>query len=145
MKTAVLTRTESSDEGTFGIMTFGGNTVFTVELPWRDNAKRVSCIPEAIYVCRMVRSPKFGNIYGVMDVVDRANVLIHSANLAGDESLGYTTQLRGCIAPCLRLGKLRNKAGNLQKAGLVSRPALSKLMEWASGEPFKLEIKCLHQ
>lgn len=35
---------------------------------------------------------------------------------------------------------MRNSAGNMQPAGLVSRPALARLMEWADGQPFELEI-----
>jgi len=88
----------------------------------------------------MVKSPKFGMVYGVRDVPGRSNVLIHSANLAGDVDLGYATQLHGCIAPAMKVGKMRNPAGVMQSAGLVSRPALSLLMEWASGMPFELEI-----
>jgi hypothetical protein len=138
---AILVRAESTDAGTFGTLIFNATTVHTLELPWRDNQRKISCIPPGSYVCRLVNSPKFGRVYGVTNVPGRGNILIHSANLAGDSSLGYTTQLEGCIAPCMRIGMMRNKAGNMQRAGLVSRPALRLLTDWANGQPFILEIK----
>jgi len=81
-----------------------------------------------------------GRVYGVLGVPGRSNVLIHSANLAGDKSLGWDTQLQGCIAPCRRLGSIVNSRGRYQRAGLISRPAVTDLMTWAAGEPFTLEI-----
>lgn len=140
IKRARLTRSESTDEGTFGTLVFGANSCRTLELPWRDNRPQVSCIPTGTYRCGIVRSPRMGRVYGVAAVPGRSNVLIHSANLAGDISMGFDTQLQGCIAPCERLGSLRNKAGRMQRAGLVSRPAVTRLMEWAAGQPFDLEI-----
>jgi len=137
---ALLKRTESTDEGTFGILTFGTNRVFTTELPWRDNLQQKSCIPVGVYQCALVNSPKFGRVYGLQRVPNRSHVLIHSANFGGNSDLGYTTQLHGCIAPAMRLGKMANNAGKMQRAGLVSRPALNLLMKWANGEPFTLEI-----
>lgn len=140
MKHVALTRFPSTDQGTFGILIFGLTTCFSVELPWRDNKTARSCIPVGIYTCKMVKSPKFGMVYHVENVPGRSAVLIHSANFAGDIDLGYTTHLQGCIAPCNRLGKLRNSKGNMQFAGLVSAPALRNFMTWAANEPFTLEI-----
>ena len=137
---ATLQRGPSTDAGTFGVMTFGSEVVHTVELPWRDNARQRSCIPLGTYKCAIVKSPRFGRVYGVSGVPGRSHVLIHSANFGGDETKGFDTQLHGCIAPCMRVGVMRNKAGNMQPAGLVSRPALARLMEWADGAPFELEI-----
>ena len=122
------------------MLTFGAEVVHTVELPWRDNKQQRSCIPVGSYKCAIVKSPKFGRVYGVLNVPGRSNVLIHSANFAGDVENGWTSQLHGCIAPAMRVGQMRNNAGAMQSAGLVSRPALSRLMEWADGQPFELEI-----
>jgi hypothetical protein len=138
--TARLQRSPSTDQGTFGVLTFGTQAVRTLELPWRENRRQVSCIPPGTYRCSMVRSPKFGRVYHVASVPGRSAVLIHSANLAGDADKGYTTQLQGCIAPCLRTGLMRNKTGVMQMAGLLSRPALNQLTAWAAGAPFDLEI-----
>lgn len=136
----VLRRLEATDEGTFGTLTFGNSVCRSLELPWRDNVRRKSCIPEGRYRCAVIVSPRFGRVYGVLDVPGRSAILIHSANLAGDVDLGYDSQLQGCIAPFGKNGSLRNRAGRFQRAGLVSRPALTRLMSWAAGAPFTLEV-----
>jgi hypothetical protein len=137
-----LKRGNSTDQGTFGKLYFSGNVLHTVELPWRDNVLRVSCIPAGTYQCVMVNSPRFGKVYGVKNVPGRSHILIHAANLAGDVNKGWITQLNGCIAPAERLGSIKIPGGKMQAAGLVSRPALRKLMNWADGKPFILEVIC---
>lgn len=131
-----LTRTDHTDEGTFGVLRFGPSVLYSLELPWRDNRRQRSCIPVGSYECALVNSPRFGRVYGVANVPGRSHVLIHAANLAGDVDMGYKTQLHGCIAPVLRLGRM-----NGQRAGLASRPALNMLTDWAQNKPFILEIK----
>ena len=138
---AHLRRAPSTDHGTLGRLQLGTAVLHTVELPWRDNRRQRSCIPPGLYRCALVRSPRFGLVYGVQDVPGRSHVLIHAANLAGDVEKGWTTQLHGCIAPCRRPGQMRLADGRWQAAGLVSAPALRELMEWASGQPFDLEIE----
>jgi hypothetical protein len=137
-----LKRGNSTDQGTFGKLYFGGNVLHTVELPWRDNVRRVSCISAGTYQCALVNSPRFGKVYGVQNVPGRNHILIHAANLAGDVGNGWITQLHGCIAPAERLGAIKIPNGKMQAAGLVSRPALRKLMNWADGKPFNLEVIC---
>ena len=63
---------------------------FTLELPWKDNQRRVSCIPEGEYKAIKHHSPKFGNSVWIQDVPNRSEILIHPAN--------YVRQLLGCIA-----------------------------------------------
>lgn len=135
MRRATLTRDPSTDEGTFGTLQLDGQTLHSIELPWRDNKPRESCIPVGLYRCEIVQSPKFGRVYGLRDVPGRSNILIHAANWAGDTSKGYRSDLLGCIAPCMVFGQL-----NGQMAGLQSRVALAELMAWAGGELFELEI-----
>jgi hypothetical protein len=121
-------------------LVFGGQVVHTTELPWRNNARQLSCIPPGVYTCAMVNSPRFGLVYGVGNVPGRSHVLIHAANLGGDTTQGWETQLHGCIAPAEKLGAIRIPSGRMQRAGLVSRPALRRFMAWAGGQPFTLEI-----
>jgi len=111
-------------------------------LPWRENQRRVSCIPTGVYQCALVNSPRFGRVYEVRNVPGRDHILIHASNLAGDVNKGWVTQVHGCIAPCERLGAIKIPDGRMQKAGLVSRPALRKLMDWAGGKNFTLEVIC---
>lgn len=136
MKHATLTRDPSTDEGTFGSLAFDGETLHTIELPWRDNKPRESCIPVGVYRCEIVQSPKFGRVYGLKDVPGRSHILIHAANYGGDVSKGCRSDLLGCIAPCMAFGRL-----NGQMAGLSSRAALAEFMAWAGGEPFELVIQ----
>ena len=53
---AVLERLESSDQGTFGRITFGSTTLFTGELPEKGNASNASCIPAGTYKCVWTQS-----------------------------------------------------------------------------------------
>lgn len=135
-----LQRLTTSDQGTFGRLTYGLGSCFTTELPWRDNLAQKSCIPTGTYSCAIVNSPKFGRVYGVLNVPHRANVLIHPANFGGNVDDGFTTQLHGCIAPCTKLGVMRNNSGNMQAAGLVSKPAWNSFMDSLAGKPFQLVI-----
>lgn len=140
MNKVFLTRGASSDQGTFGVMCFDSFKCFTTELPWRDNLSQKSCIPVGEYVCSIVKSPKFGKVYCVQDVPNRSHVLIHPANLGGNTDKGWKTELHGCIAPSLKQGLMMTEIG-MQKAGLVSRPAVRALMDWAQDKPFILVIK----
>lgn len=100
-------------EGTNGVLMHGGKAVCnTIELPWRNNRRWVSCIPEGRY--RLIRREHFkhGDQLAVANVPDRSGILIHPANFA-------ITELQGCIAPvtkCIAPGK-----------GVFSRVALDRL------------------
>jgi len=62
-----------------------------LELPWRDNQFRVSCIPSGTYLVIKHQSPKFGDTFWVKDVPNRTAILIHSGN--------YNHHTLGCILP----------------------------------------------
>lgn len=89
-----LTRTYHP-KGVNGILQVNQKTICkTIELPWRDNAPRISCIPEGRYEIRKRYSLKFKAHFEIMDVQGRSLILIHPANDAAKE-------LKGCIAPVL--------------------------------------------
>lgn len=134
---AILIRTESSVEGTFGQLVVEGWSCFTGELPWRNNARSISCIPLGEYRCIYTFSPRFRRkMYLIGPVSNRSGIRIHSANFMGDRSLGFKWQLNGCIALGQRLGSL---AG--QKAVLISRPAIRQFEQRIEGQTFTLEIR----
>lgn len=138
---AKLKRAESTDEGTFSGLTFGSERTYSLELPWRNNRRSISCIPEGVYVVKWAWSPRFQQwFYRVMNVPDRGGILFHPSNLAGDASLGWQAQLEGCISPCERLGRMANRFGKMQAAGLVSAPAVRRLVRWAGWRDFILEV-----
>lgn len=137
MKTAVLTRLESTDQGTFGILKAEGFTAFSGELPWRENASNVSCIPEGTYKCVWTCSPRFKRfMYLLESVPQRTGVRKHSANFMGDKAMGYEAQLNGCIALSEKLGWM-----NGQKCLLVSAPAMRKFENHMQHNTFTLEVR----
>ena len=80
-------------EGTNGMILFNGRLmIYSIELPWKENQTRVSCIPEGKYELVKRWSPKFGRHLQLMNVPQRNYILIHPANNALQE-------LKGCIAP----------------------------------------------
>ncbi len=85
----------------------------TIELPWRNNQRNVSCIPEGIYEIRPRFSERFKNHLILKDVPRRSLILFHPANDA-------LTELEGCIAPVTYL----NGIGK----GVYSRRAMNQLL-----------------
>ena len=91
-----LTRTYFP-EGTNGKLECNGKSICnTIELPWRKNEKRVSCIPEGKYFIRKRYSRKFNWHIEIIGVENRSSILFHPANNALQE-------LNGCIAPVTKL------------------------------------------
>ena len=90
----------------------GVRLCYTIELPWNNNQRNRSCIPEGTYVLMKRWSPKYKWHLEVTSVPGRSLVLIHAANNAMKE-------LRGCIAPVTLL--------NGEGKGSQSRMALEKL------------------
>jgi hypothetical protein len=62
--------------------------MYSIELPWKDNHTRVSCIPEGKYELIKRWTPKFGRHLQIMDVPGREYILIHPANEALRELKG---------------------------------------------------------
>lgn len=118
----------------------GGFVCYTAELPWRDNARKRSCIPPGEYPCAIVKSPRFGRVYGLQGVPGRSHVLIHRGNFAGDVSRGFVSHVEGCILLGRKIGRLATPGG-LQNAVLASAPAVSAFIDHMGGEPFTLVIE----
>lgn len=89
----------------------------SLELPWLDNQKNISCIPKGIYKAKKHVSPRFGNSLWIQDVPNRSEILIHLAN--------YFSDLRGCIAIGVDLKDLNND-GHIDL--VQSRKAINLLM-----------------
>jgi hypothetical protein len=79
--------------GTNGSIFIGNECIcHSIELPWKTNQKRISCVPEGRYELVKRYSAKFKWHLMLMNVPERAYILIHPANNALKE-------LKGCIAP----------------------------------------------
>ena len=127
MRIATLERLESTADYTLGQLVADGLTVHTLEPPWRDNARGVSCIPPGRYECARRKSPRYGETYWLLDTDPRQFILIHPGNLA--------RHTRGCILPGQRVGWL-----DRQRAVLLSRAAVREIEALFANEPFTLEI-----
>lgn len=134
---AVIERLESGDQGTFGRIWTKGLSLFTGELPWRDNASSISCVPPMVTRVVWTWSPRFRRMmYLLLGTEPRAGIRKHPANLMGDVALGYRSQLNGCIALGEKLGWI-----NGQKALLLSAPAVRRFEAHMGQRPFVLEIR----
>lgn len=134
---AVIERHESGDEGTFGRIWARGLSLYSGELPWRDNAPNVSCLPPMVCQVIWTWSPRFRRfMYLLLGTEPRAGIRKHPANLMGNAALGYRAQLNGCIALGERLGWIDG-----QKALLLSSPAVRRFESHMGHAPFTLEIR----
>ena len=75
--------------GTYGELYLPEFSCLTVERPWMDNQRNISCIPPGVY---SVSPTTFRGDYKTLEILgvpDRTYIKIHKANVPGD--------LRGCI------------------------------------------------
>ena len=86
-----LIRTYNPDGVNGELLIDGVKVCNTIELPWKENQSRVSCIPEGKYELTKRYSLRFGWHLLVNNVVNRSYILIHAFNDAVKES-------KGCIA-----------------------------------------------
>lgn len=87
----ILYRYDYSLGHTAGILLVEGKYVAdTLELPWKDNHKNISCIPEGRYEVNKFFSRIKGECILLKDVPDREGIEIHSGN--------RVSELKGCIA-----------------------------------------------
>jgi len=133
--TVNIFRMKRSSQGTLGMLCVGGFRCYTLELPWKDNKRNVSCIPRGSYKVETRLSPKFGNVYWVREVPERTFILIHSGNWAGDISEGFKSHANGCIL----LGQKRGLLAN-QLAVLNSGITVRRFMRTLQYQPFTLDI-----
>ena len=109
-----LSRTYFPD-GTNGKLECEGKFICnTIELPWKKNETKVSCIPEGEYFIKKRYSNTFKWHFEVTNVGNRSLILFHPANNALQE-------LKGCIAPVTKLSG--------PGLGLMSRKAFAKLKD----------------
>jgi hypothetical protein len=101
----------------------------TIELEWKNNARRISCIPIGTYTVVKRTSNKYGQHFHLINVPGRDMILIHSGNYYSD-SLG-----------CIIVG---DKHTDIDGDGLVdvvnSKATLSRMFT-TFPDRFKLVIK----
>ena len=101
-------------EGTNGTLFSSDNFLcYTIELPWLNNKRNVSCIPEGAYEVIPRFSKRFQHHLILKNVKGRSYILFHPANNA-------LKDLQGCIAPVTYLYGIGR--------GVYSKDALQKLL-----------------
>ena len=132
-----LQRDSQTDARTFGqfIRDDGQVQCQTIELPWKDNAHSISCIPAGSYLCKRRWSPKHGaEVFGIEGVPDRSDIEIHVANDVRD--------LLGCVGVGTERGTLEVEPGVVLDAVLHSKTAYDAFMAlWAGVDSFPLDVE----
>lgn len=104
----------------------------TLELPWKENKNKVSCIPAGSYILTHRTSKKFNYPHFILsDTGSRIAILIHAGN--------YSSQIEGCIL-------VGDSFADINKDGLIdvtnSKVTLSKIVKILSTQSkINLEIK----
>lgn len=133
MKVAYLIRQYFQDQtrGAFTAINEDGDVIFTcviLELPWRDNARQISCIPEGCHHVKKRWTKRFKSHYKIEDVPDRSNILIHPGN--------FVKNTLGCQLPGESWQYIDDDPG---MDVLHSRATLDKMLA-TLGDEFKLYI-----
>ena len=137
--TLTIDRFATGDEGTQGKATLDSAGAWcALELPWRNDAEDISCIPAGTYKAVLLPSEHFHrDLYHVLTVRDRSAIEIHSGNYAGDKAKGLRSDVTGCIMLGHALGHLY---GCAQLALIASREALSEFMAMTHGDEVTVVI-----
>jgi hypothetical protein len=139
MRTTIIRRRPSTDEGTFGDLTTDtGFKCVTLERPQEHEHP---CIPEGIYRCVLrktsdnfvfVNGVKDYRLYELQDVDDRTDILIHSGN--------WFFEILGCILVGEEILPIETPYRTMMMGVNHSRNTLTKLMADLDREPFLLTI-----
>ena len=135
LRMATLKRIIDRGEQTLGILMMfidskQKGSLTTLELPWKDNQFKISCIPKGIYNCIVYESPTKGTVYLLENVQDRSMIEIHVGN--------YNRDIEGCIL----VGEhFTDIDGDCLTDVTNSRSALDTLFKVFEGKPFTLVIK----
>lgn len=129
--TVELVRVKHTDKSTLGMLFIGGSFIaYTLENPWLDNKRRVSCIPIGTYEVGFRTTGGKHNQYAarygkkhygmleVKDVPNRTFILFHVGNWAKDT--------HGCILLGTRAGV--NMIGSSRKAYAQVYPIIAKAL-----------------
>lgn len=124
----LLQRVAQSDKGTFGVLSRDDIPLcLTLEDPWDNNKKDVSCIPAGTYQVVPHSGARYKNVWRLENVPNRTDILIHEGNTIANT--------KGCLLVGEIFGEL-----NKQPAILRSVPTLDKLRKILP-QQFTLTIK----
>ena len=131
----IIDRLNESDKQTESLLTILNEkeeTIFncyTLELPWNDNKKQISCIPKGKYNVEKRQSTKYKNHFHVLDVPNRSYILIHQGN--------YNWHTKGCILVGKTLTDINGDGLRDVTSSVATMNKLNKILP----NYFKLEIR----
>lgn len=112
---------EYKKSATLGSLIFPSGLVLkTIERPWLNNKRKVSCYPEGVYIVKYLprsASGKYKRVWHVQNVPNRSGILFHGGNLV-KHSLGCTIvglkhgwlgKLLAVLSSKIGLDKMRNE------------------------------------
>ncbi len=121
-----LVRCLKLEDKIIGVMIVKDKIFYTLELPYLNNEKNISCIPLGAYECVRHWSRKFPYQHlQLLGVPARSGILIHAGNTVKDTT--------GCIL----IAKGLTAANNLTA---TSRKAVDELMELIGQENITIRI-----
>lgn len=126
-----LTRFMHTNDRIYGKLEVKDEVFSTLELPWKDNKRNISCIPVGKYKVKYRSSRSKGKHLILLDVPNRDLILIHSGN--------YPKDTQGCIL----IGKSFKDINNDNKSEVYqSKEAMRELFGiLPRSEPIEIEIR----
>jgi len=123
-----LKRISDNKDGTFGILIKNSVPLcVTLEDKWKNNKRNVSCIPTGEYVVEKYSGTKYKNVWKILNVPNRSNILIHWGNTHKNTE--------GCILCASRYGNL----GKMY--AILNSKRVFKMLRRELPDRFKLTIR----
>ncbi|HEX6462802.1 MAG TPA: DUF5675 family protein [Vicinamibacterales bacterium] len=133
MSALLLRRIKQNAYATYGRL----DSFVTAELPWRDNAPDISCIPAGTYTAERYLSPDHGYVvFRLIDVPGRGYIELHIGCLPARDS-------KGCILLGSKFGDVDYADGKPNASGpgiLGSKTAFHTFMLAHPEQRFTLTI-----
>lgn len=147
----LLTRNASAPTGTPGwLLTEDEFTCNTLELPWKGNRKKLSCVKADQYRLTIEYHDHFKcEVIRLEDKNGRVGVMLHPMNFAGDVEIDanhdripdFFSQSEGCIGVGTGFGLISRPDGVRQLGIKDSRKTLAALIEHLGVGQHKLTIR----
>lgn len=97
-----LIRLDENEHGTFGVLLIDSYAFcVTLEPEDKDNKQNISSIPEGMYICKRIISPRYGETFEITNVPNRTHVLFHAGNVE--------EHTKGCVLLARKFGVLGEK------------------------------------
>ena len=141
MRKIRLLRGISTDNGVFGYIIEGSEYVcLTLERPWMDNQRGISCVPTGTYVAKrvslaehphiakIIRTPSIATVFELQGVESRSGIFIHPGNVYTDSE--------GCIL----VGSSRSENIKNGLPGITNSQSTFKLFMDRFGNEDELEV-----